>query len=285
VIAKLPRQWKAEADYTWTSSSSSYRSTGFLAGADITMLQAVHTEKEAADLARTGQRAMDRIAAFRVPVVAAIHGAALGGGLEVAMACHARVASDDKKTKLGLPEVMLGVLPGAGGTQRLPALVPIQTALDMLLTGKQIDAKKAKKLGLVDEVVPQAILIDVACKLALSLASKPRSGTPQKKLEGMDALQEAALTKTPVGRSFLFDQARKQLLAKSRGNYPSPERILEVVRVIDKRVGAPVAAECFVDHSPPPPPPDMSAPLLTRDRATGRPTKKDRRQIDRFRRG
>ena len=213
---------------------TSGKKSGFVAGADITMLQSVRTEKDASDLARTGQAAMDRIAAFRVPVVAAIHGAALGGGLEVAMACHARVASDDKKTKLGLPEVMLGVLPGAGGTQRLPMLVPIQTALDMLLTGKQIDAKKAKKLGLVDEVVPQPILIDVACKLALSLAERSAGGSaekaaPKKKLEGMEAVQEAALTRTALGRKFLFEQAQKQLLAKSRGNYPSPERILEVV--------------------------------------------------------
>ncbi|GAB4203287.1 MAG: fatty acid oxidation complex subunit alpha FadJ [Sandaracinaceae bacterium] len=208
---------------------TSGKKNGFIAGADITMLQGVRTEKDAAELARTGQKAMDRIASFRVPVVAAIHGPALGGGLEVAMACHARVASDDKKTKLGLPEVMLGVLPGAGGTQRLPMLVPIQAALDLLLTGKQIDAKKAKKLGLVDEVVPQPILIEVAAKRALELADEPRKGAPQKKLQGAEALQEAALTKTPLGRKFLFDQARKQLLAKSRGNYPAPERILEVV--------------------------------------------------------
>ncbi len=211
---------------------TSGKKSGFIAGADIAMLEAVKTDGEAAELARTGQKAMDRIEAFRVPVVAAIHGAALGGGLEVAMACHARVASDDKKTKLGLPEVMLGVLPGAGGTQRLPRLVPIQTALDMLLTGKQIDAKKAKKLGLVDEVVPNAILIDVAAKHALSLAEshgKPGKKEREKKLEGLEAVQEAALTKTPLGRKFLFDQARKQLLSKSRGNYPSPERILEVV--------------------------------------------------------
>src|SRR5439155_6599237 len=92
-----------------------------------------------------------------------------GGGLELAMACKARVASDDPKTKLGLPEVQLGLLPGAGGTQRLPRLVGIEAALDMMLTGKQIDAKKARKMGLVDEVVPKAILVDVAAKIALEL--------------------------------------------------------------------------------------------------------------------
>ena len=209
---------------------TSGKKSGFVAGADITMLQGVRSEKDAADLARMGQKAMDRIEGFRVPVVAAIHGAALGGGLEVALACHARVASDDRKTKLGLPEVQLGVLPGAGGTQRLPRLVPIQTALDMLLTGKQLDAKKAKKIGLVDEVVPEAILLEVAVKKALDLAAKGKRTAGGKKLEGAAELQEAALTKTGIGRKLLFDQAKKQLLSKSRGNYPAPERILDVVK-------------------------------------------------------
>ena len=208
---------------------TSGKKSGFVAGADITMLQAVRSEREASELARTGQTAMDRIEAFRVPVVAAIHGAALGGGLEVALACHARVASDDRKTKLGLPEVMLGVLPGAGGTQRLPRLVPIQTALDMLLTGKQLDARRAKKVGLVDEVVPEAILLDVAVAWALELAGKPRREV-QKNLEGAEKVQELALTGTALGRKVLFDQARKALLSKSRGNYPAPERILDVVK-------------------------------------------------------
>ncbi|UJR82594.1 fatty acid oxidation complex subunit alpha FadJ [Sandaracinus amylolyticus] len=227
---------------------TSGKKSGFIAGADITMLQKAKTDREAAELSRAGQRALDRIATFRAPVVAAIHGAALGGGLEVAMACHARVASDDPKTKLGLPEVQLGLLPGAGGTQRLPRLVPIQTALDMLLTGKQLDAKKAKKVGLVDEVVPEAILLEVACQRALALAEKgtgPRSAAPKgPKLEGAEKLQEAALTKTPLGRRFLFDQAKKQLLSKTRGNYPGPERILEVVeKGLDKGFEAGLEAE------------------------------------------
>jgi len=208
---------------------TSGKKSGFIAGADITMLKAVRTEQEAAALARTGQRAMDRIEAFRVPVVAAIHGAALGGGLEVALACHARVASDDAKTKLGLPEVMLGLLPGAGGTQRILRLVPIETALDMLLTGKQLDANRAKKVGIVDEVVPEPILLEVACKRALELAKGARKA-PSNKLEGTAMLQELALTRTPPGRKVLFDQARSKLREKSRGNYPAPERILDVVR-------------------------------------------------------
>jgi 3-hydroxyacyl-CoA dehydrogenase/enoyl-CoA hydratase/3-hydroxybutyryl-CoA epimerase len=221
---------------------ASRKKSGFIAGADISMLQSIASEREAIELSRAGQRALDRIAMFRAPVVAAIHGAALGGGLEVALACHARVVSDDRKTKLGLPEVQLGLLPGAGGTQRLPRVVAIRTALDMLLTGKQLDGRRAKKIGLVDEVVPEAILIEVAVKRALALAAAhpsgsvgkgaPSSGEPRraKVLEGVAAIEEAALTKTPIGRKVLFDRARDALMKKTRGNYPAPERILEVVR-------------------------------------------------------
>ena len=206
----------------------------FIAGADIRMIQAVKSAAQAAELSRIGQRAMSRVEGFRVPVVAAIHGACLGGGLETALACHARVASDDKKTKLGLPEVQLGLLPAAAGTQRLPRLVGVQAALDLMLTGKQLDARRAKKLGLVDDVVPQPLLLEVACRHALSLAEK---GAPKPKgLEKLKSffskaeLTELALAENPLGRKVLFDQARKQLLAKTRGNYPAAERILDVVK-------------------------------------------------------
>src|SRR5207302_8463702 len=105
------------------------------------------------------------------PVVAAIHGPALGGGLELALACASRIASDDRRTQLGQPEVQLGVIPGAGGTQRLPRLIGIAQALDLILTGKSVRAAKARKLGLVDEVVPKAILLEVARKRAAELAA------------------------------------------------------------------------------------------------------------------
>ena len=204
----------------------------FIVGADVKMLQLAKSAREAAEMSRTGQRALSRIADFRVPVVAAIHGACLGGGLEVALACHARVASDAPRTKLGLPESQLGLLPGAAGTQRLPRLIDIQSALDMLLTGKQIDARKAKKLGLVSEVVPEAILVDVAAEHALKLAQKAGK-KPKKKLRDLlDAgeLQDWALKENPLGRKVVFDQAKKALLKKTRGNYPAQERILDVVK-------------------------------------------------------
>lgn len=207
----------------------------FVVGANIEMLQRAKTAAEAAELSRAGQEAVSRIERFAKPVVAAIHGSCLGGGLELAMACRERVASDDRRTKLGQPEVQLGLLPGAGGTQRLPRLVGVQQALDLMMTGRNVAARKAKRLGLVDEVVPQAILVDVGAERALRLASeKPRKEKPVERLKHLlskDELQELALADNPVGRKVLFDQARKQLRKKTRGNYPAPERILDVVRV------------------------------------------------------
>src|SRR5256886_11999071 len=137
------------------------------------MLARIRTQAEAAALARGGQQAMERLEDLgrRKPVVAAIHGAALGGGLEVALACTSRIASEDRRTQLGQPEVQLGVIPGAGGTQRLPRLIGIAQALDLILTGKSVRASRARKLGLVDEVVPKAILLEVARKRAAELAA------------------------------------------------------------------------------------------------------------------
>ena len=206
---------------------------GFIAGADITMLQDAKTAAEAADMSRKGHAALGKIAAFRCPVVAAIHGVCLGGGLEVALACDARVASDAPETKLGLPEVQLGLLPGAGGTQRLPRLVGIQAALDMLLTGRQLPARRAKKLGLVDEVCAPAILEQVAVDKALSLIDAPPVPVIERLMGflSQEKLQELGLERNPLGRSLVFSQAAKALLKKTHGNYPAPERILDVVRV------------------------------------------------------
>jgi len=210
---------------------TSGKKDSFIAGADITMLESVGSAEEGERISREGHKAMDRIESFRKPVVAAIHGVALGGGLEVALACHARVASDSKKTKLGLPESQLGLLPGAGGTQRLPRLIGVQPALDMMLTGKQVDPKKALKLGLVDDVVPPAILIETAAELALSrVGYVPKRESLIERLRHRDSVTELALAKNPVGRKILFDQARKQLHKQTRGNYPAQDLIIDVVK-------------------------------------------------------
>lgn len=125
----------------------------FIAGADISMLEKCKTAADATKISHEGQILFDRLEKSKKPVVAAINGVCLGGGLELALACHYRIATKDKKTTLGLPEVMLGLLPGAGGTQRLPKLTSVPTALDLELTGKSVKADKAKKLGIVDLLV------------------------------------------------------------------------------------------------------------------------------------
>lgn len=214
---------------------ASGKPSSFVAGADIKLLRGLTEREQGVTLSKTGHKAMDRVERCKVPVVAAIAGPCLGGGLELALACHGRVAASDTDVKLGLPEVQLGVLPGLGGTQRLPRLVGVRTALDLLLTGKQLDARRASKVGLVDRTCPSSILVDVAAEYALHLAE--RVVRPKTTFDAFreffqaDELEELALAENPLGRKLVFDQARKKLQAKTHGNYPAPQRILEVVRI------------------------------------------------------
>ena len=150
------------------------KENGFVAGADISMLQNLTSEEQVEALAKQGHRVFNQIESLKQPVVVAINGACLGAGLELALAGSYRICTDDSSTKLGLPEVQLGVLPGGGGTQRLPRLVGIANALDLMLTGKQLNGKRAKKIGLIDEVVASANLKKAAEKAALSAISKSK---------------------------------------------------------------------------------------------------------------
>jgi 3-hydroxyacyl-CoA dehydrogenase / enoyl-CoA hydratase / 3-hydroxybutyryl-CoA epimerase len=232
---------------------------GFVAGADVRWLGSLRTKEDGERASREGQEGFARLAAYPKPVVAAIHGACLGGGLEWALACTYRLCSDAQKTQLGLPEVQLGLVPGAGGTQRLPRLIGIGQALDLILTGKSVRAAKAKKLGLVDEVVPAPILLDVALQRARALADKSlkmdrtRHSAPVQGLAGTlgalgrkETWTELALEDNPLGRAFLFDQARKQLRKKTRGHYPAPEKALDVVRTgTEKGLDAGLKAEAL----------------------------------------
>ncbi|ADU70086.1 fatty acid oxidation complex subunit alpha FadJ [Pantoea sp. At-9b] len=191
----------------------------FVAGADISMIDRCRSAEEAEALARQGQEVMAAIAALPFPVVAAIHGACLGGGLELALACDARICSLDDKTRLGLPEVQLGLLPGSGGTQRLPRLIGVQQALPLILTGKQLRAKQALKLGLVDDAVPQSILLETA------LARVRQGKKTLRTLPCRDRLLQG-----PIARQVLFALAKRQTDSKTHGNYPAADRILQVVR-------------------------------------------------------
>ena len=176
-------------------------------------------------MSRKAQELFQGIASSRKPYVAAIQGACLGGGLELALACHYRIASPDPKTVFALPEVMLGLLPGAGGTQRLPRLIGIQAALDMMLTGKNIRAPKAMTMGLVDRLVNPPELRQAAVDAAKQLARGELKRRARRR-----GWKEVLLEGTALSRALLFHFARKQVLKKTGGLYPAPPAILDVVR-------------------------------------------------------
>lgn len=190
----------------------------FIAGADIHMLDACETPADAEALAIQGQTLFARIEQMPFHVVAAIQGICLGGGLELALACHSRVGCLNESTRLGLPEVKLGILPGSGGTQRLPRLIGLRSALNLMLTGKQIRSKKAYQLGLLDDLAPESILMSVAKSRALS----PK---PKRELNWREIL----LSGNPIGRGLVLHLAKKQAFKLTRGNYPAPEAILNLI--------------------------------------------------------
>src|SRR5437879_9419966 len=146
------------------------KAENFIAGADIEEFLTLSSAAEAERLSADGQDMLDRLARFPKPTAVGIHGACLGGGVEFALAVHSRAAADHPKTQIGLPEIQLGILPGAGGCQRLPRLIGARAALDMILAGKVERSAKAFRLGIVDELVPQAILRDITLQAARRLA-------------------------------------------------------------------------------------------------------------------
>ncbi|MBF4244863.1 fatty acid oxidation complex subunit alpha FadJ [Vibrio anguillarum] len=201
----------------------SLKPDNFIAGADVRMLNACQSASEAQALAKQGQEMFQTLSDLPFPVVAAIHGPCLGGGLELALACHYRVCSDADITRLGLPEVQLGLLPGSGGTQRLPRLIGLLPSLDLILTGKQLRAKKAKQMGVIDACVAETILLDVAKKYVLDNSGKKRH-------QANTSAKEKLISHTQLGRKLIFDQAAKKTKQKTRGNYPAADAILEVIR-------------------------------------------------------
>ena len=137
---------------------SSAKPSMFIAGADIKELQAISNRTEAESKAIAGQQLFQKVADLRVPTIAVIDGPCLGGGMEFVLACTYRIVTDEDKTKLGLPEVTLGIIPGWGGTQRLPRLIGLLAAMDMILSGAPVNARKAIKLGLADACCARAFL-------------------------------------------------------------------------------------------------------------------------------
>jgi len=214
----------------------------FIAGADINMLASCQTAEEATQLSKECQDFLFQVEESKKPVVAAIQGSCLGGGLEVAMACHYRIAVDGMKTSLGVPEVLLGVLPGGGGTQRLPKLTGVPNSLDMALTGKNLNAKKAKKVGLVDTVVdslgpgaasPAANTLNYLEGIAVNTAKQLGEGTmklPNRAPKTFAKKLEAKAFGVGPVKDYVFKTALGKVMKQTNGLYPAPLKILEAVR-------------------------------------------------------
>ena len=206
---------------------ASGKSDNWIAGADIDEFLTLQTPNDAEALSRGGQALLARLESLGMPVVAAIHGACLGGGLETALACRYRIATEHPKTVLALPEVQLGLIPGAGGTQRLPRLIGVQRALDMILTSRTVRARKAYQMGLVDELVHPSILADVAIDRARKLADGALTARRRPKDRGATGV---LLEDNPIGRAIVFRKAREGVLAKTQGHYPAPLAALRAVQ-------------------------------------------------------
>ena len=199
----------------------------FIAGADIKELESAKSAVDIETLSKNAHRLFDRLEKMRKPVVAAIHGSCLGGGLELAISCHYRIVTSSPKTSLGLPEVMLGLLPGAGGTQRLPRQVGLDKALPVMLTGVPLKPVKAKKLGLVDYICHPNALSSIAFEAALRLSKKDLKKSKKKKSQSS---LMGFFEQNKILRDFIFRQAQKGVLSKTKGLYPAPEAILRAVK-------------------------------------------------------
>ncbi|KAK5886701.1 hypothetical protein CesoFtcFv8_017706 [Champsocephalus esox] len=209
----------------------------FIAGADINMISACKSAEEVTALSQEGQKMFNMIEKSPKPIVAAINGSCLGGGLEFAIACQYRIATKSKKTILGTPEVMLGLLPGAGGTQRLPKLVGLPNAFDMMLTGRNIKADKAKKMGLVHQLVdplgpglksPEERTMDYLEEVAIQCARGIVNKTINlsKKKGPMEKVQDYVMSFEFV-RNQIYKTVHGKVMKQSKGLYPAPLKIIE----------------------------------------------------------
>jgi len=208
------------------------KANGFIAGADIDEFGDIGDAAVARALVERGATTFDRLAKVGYPTLALIRGFCLGGGLELALACRYRVVVDEPSTRLGLPEVMLGIVPGWGGIKRLPKLIGAPAALDLLLTGKTVDARKAKRLGLADECVPPRIMENTARGVLLATPSPRALPFP------------LSLTLSSLGRRIVAASARKRVAKRARReHYPAPYVIIDLWERFDGDALAPAAGD------------------------------------------
>jgi 3-hydroxyacyl-CoA dehydrogenase/enoyl-CoA hydratase/3-hydroxybutyryl-CoA epimerase len=197
----------------------SAKANGFIAGADITSFTRIKNEQQALELLNTGQAVFNRLEALPFPTVAMIHGFCLGGGMELALACRYRATRDDPGTRLGLPEVRLGIHPGWGGSARMVPLIGAIKAMDLILSGRSVDGRSGRRMGLVDMVVPERHLAAAARKLILDAPPPYRAGF-------VDRLSNHALV-----RPLLASVLRRQVAKRApRLHYPAPYAMIELWR-------------------------------------------------------
>jgi 3-hydroxyacyl-CoA dehydrogenase/enoyl-CoA hydratase/3-hydroxybutyryl-CoA epimerase len=196
----------------------------FIAGANVDEIMEITDAADGEAKARAGQRVFTRIEQLPIPTIVAITGVCLGGGTELALACSYRIAANSPDTKIGLPEVQLGILPGFGGTVRLPRLVGVQAALPIILTGKPVDARKALRIGLIDEMVPPPMLDEYAIAVAHKRIAAQASNAKRERRAVLRVLGES-----PPGRQLMLWQARRQVMKETRGKYPAPLAALDTI--------------------------------------------------------
>lgn len=206
----------------------SRKSNIFIAGADIEEIKSIKTKDQFMTVLKQAHDILNAVEDLKMPVIAAINGACLGGGCELSLACDYRIASDDTSTKIGLPEVKLGIIPGFGGCVRLPRVVGVQAALDIILQGKAVDASKAQRMGLIDQVVSAAVLETAALEFAQKLIRDGKTQKRRKKFQPRGAM--ASLMETSLVRGQVFREAQKMTLKATMGHYPAPLKALEVIR-------------------------------------------------------
>jgi 3-hydroxyacyl-CoA dehydrogenase / enoyl-CoA hydratase / 3-hydroxybutyryl-CoA epimerase len=229
---------------------SSNKKDNFIAGADINEIKGITDEKDALEKVSRGQNILNKIAKIKIPTIALINGSCLGGGLELALGCQYRIAVVNAKTSLGLPEVSLGIIPGFGGTQRLPALLGLQESLKMILSGKPVDHKKAFKVGLVDDVIREEFLEEKLSSFLAEIINQKEQNIYLKK-RNKAAKKRFIFESLLLGRFFIFHFARKGLFEQTKGNYPAPFYALEVIRRTYKRTygskGFKIELDAFCD--------------------------------------
>ena len=196
----------------------SHKDNCFLAGMDVSVIQSLDSEATAIEGCERVHLIFNKLEDLKIPTMVLVHGICLGGGLELSLCCDKIMASDDKSTAIGLPEVMLGILPGFGGTYRLPKKIGLPNALDMILTGKQVRSKKAIKTGLADFVVPKERMLELAPEY-LNKESKSKKSFKE------NLTNKAA--DNFLARKVIFQKAREQVLKTTKGFYPAPLKILD----------------------------------------------------------